>query len=400
MSNLEQSGILKKILSVLIEKIHRRTSKGYAVVTIETVIKNVLPEYNFLNSVKIKNTRYSEGIDAVGVSSEVNKVDREVFYKAVRKIIEKTVSNLEKNADYFFIKEFKETLDDVDKSILEEIDVNLNLMQDEYISERKVFLRKNNIETLKQVLTTLSHIFNQKLDTSGSMKALDNSIRKAEKKYGFLDYITVSKNPDDHGFYHIETDEKLNDIFYSRMGKAIQEIIKKAALFENQWHNDDFFDIFKREIDEEYLSKLKKIGVSLNEVEDTVSKSKIALLIKKTLTSLLSVTSKKHSSTQYIKLFKNTLQELEKKHNILGYIKITYDLKNDKSVIEIDSKLNVQEPYVIGKALRDLIKRLAYNIGANQSEFIEAFKKELGEGYLNKLKKVGINIHFMEISFA
>ncbi|MCK5260860.1 MAG: hypothetical protein KAJ44_01615 [Thermoplasmatales archaeon] len=64
MSQLKNSEIIKHVLQILINKIGRRTSENFALVIIDTVIKELESKYDFLKYAKIENMLYSEGINA------------------------------------------------------------------------------------------------------------------------------------------------------------------------------------------------------------------------------------------------------------------------------------------------------------------------------------------------
>ena len=137
MLKLKSSEIINHILQTLIKRISRRTTENFAIGLIDSVVKELGPKYGFLRYVEIEDTLYSESTKIVTVSSDINSVESDEFFKAVKEIIEMTISYLEKNADYFFIKEFKESIADIVDLKLEEKDVDLNLMQYEYIIDRK-----------------------------------------------------------------------------------------------------------------------------------------------------------------------------------------------------------------------------------------------------------------------
>ena len=64
MSQLKNSEIIKHVLQTLINKIGRRTSESFALVIIDTVIKELESKYDFLKYAKIENMLYSERINA------------------------------------------------------------------------------------------------------------------------------------------------------------------------------------------------------------------------------------------------------------------------------------------------------------------------------------------------
>ena len=55
MPNLKNSEIVGHILRGLISKIGRRTSEAFAIVTIDTILKELEPTYDFLKYIKVQD---------------------------------------------------------------------------------------------------------------------------------------------------------------------------------------------------------------------------------------------------------------------------------------------------------------------------------------------------------
>ena len=72
MVNLKNSEIIEHMLQILINKIGRRTSESYAVVTIDAILKELETEFSFLKYIKIKNMLYYDRIDAVSIMSDID----------------------------------------------------------------------------------------------------------------------------------------------------------------------------------------------------------------------------------------------------------------------------------------------------------------------------------------
>ncbi|MCJ2534270.1 MAG: hypothetical protein LN364_03435, partial [Candidatus Thermoplasmatota archaeon] len=136
MPNLTNFEIFERLLKTLVSKIGRRTHESYAVVAIHTILKVLEPKYNFLKYVTVKDALYSEGVDAIIISSDIDSVDSDEILQAANEIVKMTVKYLERNADFFFIREFQDALNDIGLEIVVE-NLDLNCMQLAYIVDRK-----------------------------------------------------------------------------------------------------------------------------------------------------------------------------------------------------------------------------------------------------------------------
>ena len=101
MPNLKNSEIIKLLLKTLVSKIGRRTHESFAVVTLHTLLKTLEPKYNFLKFITIKDTLYTEGIDAISISYEIDTISPDEFMEAINELVKMTVKHLERKADFF-----------------------------------------------------------------------------------------------------------------------------------------------------------------------------------------------------------------------------------------------------------------------------------------------------------
>ena len=211
MSNLKNSQVTRHVLQTLISTIGRRTSEGYATAILDTILNELKSRYDFLRYVEIKNTFYSEGIDAVSVSSEIDLVDTVKFYNAVGDIIEMTVKHIKEKANFFFIKEIQESLNDIYDLNLKEKNIDLNRIQLQFIVDKKQDVKMKNSEMVEIVISALNNIINNKFPGAQETKTMINSIRKLGEKYDFLKYVEISDDPTSGGFYLIQALPGINN---------------------------------------------------------------------------------------------------------------------------------------------------------------------------------------------
>lgn len=132
MPELEKSDIIKNLLTTLIDISSRKTTKGHAILAMDSLIKQLEIRFNFLKHVQIKDTRYLEGEDAVSVMSDINTVESADMGRAIYDIITTMNRSLGKDAGHFFIKEIQSTLSDEYNSSIRDMGVDLGLLQLEH----------------------------------------------------------------------------------------------------------------------------------------------------------------------------------------------------------------------------------------------------------------------------
>ena len=400
MSNLKNSQVIRHVLQTLVSKIGRRTSEGFATVILDTVLNELRSRYDFLRYVEIKNTFYSEGIDAVNVSSEIDLVDTAKFYNAVRDIMEMTVKYVKEKANFFFIKEVQEALNDIYDLNLKEQNIDLNLMQFQFIVDKKQEVKMKNSEMVEIVISALNNIINQKFPGAQKTKTMINSIRKLGKKYDFLKHVEISDEPTSGGFYLIRSLPGINNAHPIDVAEAIQKIICDIGESLDWKDGESFIESLKREIGEKHLA-LEGMGVNLEHIKFVLMRQGHEVLVKKTLEALIDTVSKNTSEGFAVVTIDTAIGKLEEKHDILRYIKIDKSrYAEGANAISIMPEINNVESYKLGKAIREVIRMVGKELGSKTSLYIEDFKKRIGTKYLYEIERIGVNLHFLELKFA
>ena len=129
MASLENSEIVENLLNVLIDISGRKTDRGHAIFTLESVIRKLEDKYGFLTNIKVNDTRYLEFVNPIDVTSNINNASSADIGEALHDIITTMDSSLGGDAGHFFIKEIRNKLDDEYRFSMDEMGVDLSLMQ-------------------------------------------------------------------------------------------------------------------------------------------------------------------------------------------------------------------------------------------------------------------------------
>jgi len=92
------------MVRAIIDVLSRRTSEGYGLIVIGSVIEVMSGNYNFFKFVKIKGTRYTEVIDVLSVDDEINHIDEKEVGDGIKEFIENITTSMGKDAGYFLSK--------------------------------------------------------------------------------------------------------------------------------------------------------------------------------------------------------------------------------------------------------------------------------------------------------
>ena len=395
------SEIMRTVLETLVEKISRRTSKTFSVAILDSVLSQIRTQYPFLTYTQVQDTIYAEGVNPVQVLPEIDRVSEHDFYQCLNDIIHTTIQHLEHNADYFFIKEFREALRDIAEINFLEQGINLNMMQYQYIVERREALKIKNAEitenTIQAILQLLDGIYPEKQAILIMIEALQTT----QKKFDFISAIELSDTADEEGYYQLHVRSELNDVRFILVGRALQQLIEDVRRLIT-WKKDiSFISALKQELGEENLAQLKDVGVNLNQIETMLIRLEFQTLLQKSLVTIHQLLAQENGEQKAYESLVNIIQTMKQTHVVLDYV----DLKpitgfNTSRDIVVLQDINQVEPYQLGKALRELIKYTCSTYMHGSPHFIEDFKTQLGSRYLSEIENIGVNLHFLELKFA
>ncbi len=126
---LRQELVVKHVLKALADTLSDVSSQSYAILAIDSAMKKIDEKYEYLKYVKIDNARYSNGMDAISVMSEVDSVRPSELGRMLQKIVERVTMALGEEAGRTFIDRFKENLGKTYLLRIEEMGVNLHMIQ-------------------------------------------------------------------------------------------------------------------------------------------------------------------------------------------------------------------------------------------------------------------------------
>jgi len=400
MTAITNSEVTKQLLKTLIGKISRRTSEGFAVVTIHTLLKVLEKQYSFLRYLEVNTTVYSEGLDAVHVNPAIETVEPAEFYEGLHALINMTVKYLKKNADFFFIKEFQEAIDAIPGLNLRGEGIDLSHMQFEYLVKRKQDLQTEYVELVENVLRALVFLLNRRCPEREAMATLKGIIDTLSMKHNFLHFITIGETPDEDGFYSITVSREINAIISVSIAKGLQELIEKVSHAAEWKEEGTFQDAFKKELGERHVLRLKQIGADLQGLMLVSQQKEHQQLMEKTMNALITILGKRTSESFAVASLDRIIQKLQQDHPVLSHITID-NMHYSKGIeaIQVMDAVNQEKPYKVAQAIRDMIKLGGTYLGRNTQMFIEDFKKQLGDDYLSELGRIGVNLHFLELKF-
>ncbi len=399
MNNTE---IINNILETLYTKISRRTNEKNAESILNRVILDLKPHYSYLSVIKIKNTYYEENAKNIQItySSIIDKLNSDELNKCIVDIFELTVKYLKRDADYFFIKEFKDAINNIDDFILDEKNIDFNQLQYKYLINSKQNFKIKNSEIFKIIFDALIKTIIKLSDSQNPYILIESILSSSYKQFDFLNEIQIIKDSNSKDYCKININSSLNYIPCYQIEKTIKHIIKQVFYLLNDDNKNNFIESLKHEISNEDYLKLKKIDVNLNKIQFSTN-IKFDDIIKKVLTVLELLLSKEYSNANSFNIINNVVFDLQDKYEFLNNIYLIDEAQKDNpNIFQINSDINLVTPYKFAKSVREIINMTSKKLQSDKSIFINEFKKGIGDAYLFEIDKIGVNLHFLEMKFS
>lgn len=124
---MDNSSLLRGILSSLSEVTAEKTSPAFAQMVVETILQSLQRKFSFLSEVK-----FDQNNSTIYIPQQVNEFEEPELAKAIEAIIRLVYMNLEKQAGLFFISELEKHAEPGIIPKIRDIGVDLELMQIEH----------------------------------------------------------------------------------------------------------------------------------------------------------------------------------------------------------------------------------------------------------------------------
>jgi hypothetical protein len=288
---MENIKIISKLLTTLFLKISRRTNEKNAVYILKKVINDLKNNYPYLSFIIIDNAHYKENIDYIKINNDklFNRLSSQSLNKCIKEIFELTIKYLQRDADYFFIREFKEAVNKIDGLLLNDKELDLNRLQYKYLIERKQELKIKNSNIFKTIILSLIQTINKLSNNLKPYVLFDAILKSSYHKFDFLKTIKLKKENDTVNSYYLYIDPSIDFIPTYQISKSIIYLIEEIGKKIDNEHKNIYIETLKNEIDNETNLILKKIGVNLNLLNFSLLKVNFEDILDKILLALFSI---------------------------------------------------------------------------------------------------------------
>jgi len=410
MSTIQSSETIKYLMRTLIHVIGRRTSENFALETLSDAINELEPKYNFLKLIKVGSVVYSAELDAIDVKMDINYVDTEQLSKALDEFLDVIAKSLGGSSDFdfqeaehFLLTEVQDELGERHNLILQQIGINLDIKQNQFIIEMQEaykikIKRMRKTDVLDHLIKAIILTLKRKRSELDASKILARSINKYQKEYDFLKYIKIQAPPTNKEPYKIIVTSEIDNIWSAKMAKAIQLILEESGKTSDLKTLETFIEDIKSQLGRSDIQKIEKIGINLNQVHNTLQRQKNEIIFSKTLELLIKVISDKTSVSFAVTIVDSIIEKLKERHTVLEHIKVEKSkYEEGLKAFEITEEINSESSHDLGRAIKNIMKDIQNHFADKSNSFIEDFKKTAPSDYISEIEKIGVNLHILEL---
>ena len=395
---MDNAKIITELLTTLFVKISRRTNEKNAITILNRVLGDSKNKYSYLTLIIINDATYKENRDYIKINNEklFNKLSSKNLKNCIKDIFELTIKHLQRDADYFFIREFKEAVNKIDDFNLDYNELDLNKLQFKYIINRKEDLKIKNSKIFTIIIEAFLNTINKLSNNLESYSIIKSIFNSSYNQFEFLKAIEFKNEKNQKSYYDISIDPSIDYIPSYQISKAIVYLIRQIGYKIDTENKSIYIDTLKNE----NLLLLKKTGVNLNLIDISIFKVGFDNVLNKILSTIYFLLLKEKSK-ENIKLKMNeVISSLKQNYEFLDNIKIKeISLENNDNIFEINPEINNVPAYKYAKALREIIIETSNYFSKDKSIFIDEFKQSIGDEYLYEIEKIGVNLHFLEMKF-
>ena len=397
---LNTADVTKKFIETIIEIIGRKTSEEYAAIIVRNILQKLQRKYPFLGEIEVKNARSIEMEEKVTARKALNDLAPKQVGTALKELVTLIMNSLGKTAGYFFIRETREKIGiDYETILLKTMDVDLTLMQSNYIVEKKSInlLEIQNSDVIRRFLRALIEVLEKQTSKTFAITFLMKKLTELQHLYPFLNGVSLQNIRFTLGSEDIRIRPDIDSVNPKDVGKAICSILQQTDKELIDLGRNSIAGDLKSHLTMEYLSKLGDMGVTIT----AYSIGYNAVFIQ-TIKTLIDVISKTSSENYAILAINSFLRKIDIKYEFLKDVSVQpADDKEGMYHITLSEKINSISETDARRAIQEFLGIALESSGEKKNgEFIQEFKSALEKKYLLKLEEIGVNFHMIELHQA
>jgi len=252
---VKNNEVVKPVITTLIYLLSKTTSETNAVKTIIDLKRKHEENYDFLKNISINNTANNDSNVNISIADELNTVPSAIIAEALEKLIQEIGKSIDEEFNQTFITDFKIVSGELSTEKMKKIGIDFNRIS--------LAIRYQNKTITTKVLQVLLDVLSLKTSKSSAITMVGETVTLLQGIHTILNYIKINTSNDEDNETFIVLSE-INSIESYKLGSAFRDII---TIIQENHKYIPLIEDFKKQLGDEYLTEVEKLGVNLHFLE-------------------------------------------------------------------------------------------------------------------------------------
>lgn len=253
--HIKNSEVAKPVMTALIYLLNKVTTETEVVKTLIDLKRKYEEHYDFLKYISINNKADDDGMYAITIAEELDIVPSAEMAEALEKLIEEIGNSIEEDSEQTFIANLKIVVGDSITTKMKRIGIDLNRIT--------LAIRHQNQRITKKVLQALLDVLSSKTSKSSAIILIGETVVLLQGIHNILNYVKINtSNEEEINIFTVL--HEINSIESYKLGAAFRDVI---TIIQENHKNIPLIEDFKKQLGDEYLTEIERLGVNLHFLE-------------------------------------------------------------------------------------------------------------------------------------
>lgn len=251
---IKNSEVVQPVITALIQLFNKQNAETTLEKTFMYVKEKFEENYDFLHYISMDHNADDKGMQRIIIDEELDDIPSTQIAKELENLIEEIGLILTDESEQTFIDNFKMSIGENCLLKLNTIHIDLDTIAFKIRHQNRIIAQK--------VLQTIFDVVRSKTSNSSATTIIGETLILLQGIHAILDYIKITMTHDEEIIITIPFE--INTIESYKLGMAFRDVI---TIIQENHKRIPLIEDFKKQLGDEYLTEIEKIGVNLHFLE-------------------------------------------------------------------------------------------------------------------------------------
>ena len=444
MGNINKSDALCKIVQSFVSTLEKKTSWDFSIKSVDFFLSSFKNKYIFIEYISIDSRTSDKLLIKIEDTIEIQNSSINHLSIFLEDFCVEIFKSILQNESYYTLD-----LNEIANIVTEEVGFLFDefgfkirwrtVIQGAFSSVKGGGSGGTSDIKLKEILTKsdiLNPLINTMIDLvyegllekgknrESAIKVITNSMRELEKEHEIFKLMLIDEYSVDKTKYDIRTEWKVENYQLSDNDESYTvDVVSKIDLIDNDIYAQSLKDFIVKVgthinvqdrpyfiprlinlLDKNIKNKFLELNIDTEELEKIFRKIGYNEVVEKILEVLIELIGSKTSINFAVTAVYTIIEQLKNRdESVLRHITVDTALyENGIEAFIINPDINNEAPSDIARTLTHILKMIQDNRDNHQDKvnFIQDFKRELGERYILEMENLGVNVNIISLRYS